>query len=72
MAVRANEPGEPGAALWATGNVRMEGTEVVALALDLRPGFEVSGRIQFQADGTHPVTCADGALTSPPRQDPDR
>ena len=56
VAARANEPGgKPGAALWATGNVRMDGTDVVSLAHELRPGLEVSGRIQFQADGKPPA-----------------
>lgn len=55
VAARANEPGgQSGSALWATATVRMNDTGVATAALELRRGFEISGRLQFEGEGKPP------------------
>jgi hypothetical protein len=56
VAARGNEPGDgAGSALWATANVRVDGSDPVTTALELRSGFVVSGRIQFVGETKPPA-----------------
>ena len=53
LAARAALPGGgPEAVLWATASVTVSGDGTITVALELRRGFKVSGRVQF--DGTRP------------------
>ena len=48
VTARANGPGGgPDAALWAATSIVVTGDAAVAVALELRPGFRISGRLQF-------------------------
>ena len=59
LAARATLPGGgPNAVLWATANVTVTGDAVIPTPLELRRGFKVAGRIQF--DGAKPPTDLHG------------
>ena len=56
VTARANLPGGgPNAVLWATANVTVSGDGIVQVPLELRRGFTVTGRVQFDATKAPPT-----------------
>ena len=56
LAARANQPGETSqSSLWATASVLISGDSEVPVALELRRGFKVSGRLQFEGAAAPPA-----------------
>ena len=55
VAARANLPGEAsGSSLWATASALISSDTAVPVALELRRGYRISGRLQFEAAGAPP------------------
>ena len=56
VAVRANAPGDKTgqSALWATERVFVDGGNSPTVTLELRPGFTVTGRVEFETAATPP------------------